>query len=71
MGILKQGFGERMFSWHQPAWIREETLESGNLLSRSWILPPYSLEKFEIWLEKIIRRGLQTHAGARDRPNNL
>ena len=28
-------------SWHQPAQIREETLESGNLFSSSWILPPY------------------------------
>ena len=32
-------------SWHQPTRIREETLESGNLFSSSWILPPYRQKK--------------------------
>ena len=37
---------EASFWWrdalpHQPVRIREETLESGNLLSGSWIPPPY------------------------------
>ena len=31
----------RCSSWRQPARFREETLESGNLFSSSWILPPY------------------------------
>ena len=34
-------------AWRQPAWIREEMLDSGNLFSSSWILPSY-LNKFQI-----------------------
>ena len=30
-------------SWHQPAWNREDMLESGKFFSSSWILPPYPI----------------------------
>ena len=34
-------------SWRQPAWIREETLESGNIFSSSWTF----LERFKSMLK--------------------
>ena len=41
MGMLEQVLVARSLSLHQPTQIREETPESGNLFSRSWILLPY------------------------------
>ena len=39
-------------SWCQPARIREETLESSNLFSSSWILPPYRLCYFNCHFDR-------------------